>query len=108
MRAASCVETSTMPEAPATARTPERSTSFASASSAAWSFTETSFGRWRATCEASTSTFEPAASASTEKRPGNASTTRSTFWPIEPVEPRIARPFMESWGGALLSRLARS
>ena len=33
---------------------------------------------------------------STWKRSGNASTTRSTFWPTEPVEPRMARAFHDA------------
>ena len=65
-----------------------------SRSSAAASATETTFGRWRATCSARTLDVPPAARPTTSKRPGNASTTRSTFVPMEPVEPRMERPFM--------------
>src|SRR5437899_866160 len=39
------------------------------------------------------STFSPAARASTQKRDGSASTTLRHWRPIEPVEPRMARRF---------------
>ena len=37
--------------------------------------------------------WRPAASPTTSKRSGNASTTRRTLQPTEPVEPRMERPF---------------
>ena len=39
--------------------------------------------------------FSPAASATTRRRSGCASTTASALWPIEPVDPRMAMRFIE-------------
>ena len=40
------------------------------------------------------SAFSPAARPTTCRRSACASTTASALWPIDPVEPRIAMPFM--------------
>src|SRR5512141_1041873 len=53
-------------------------------------------GRWAAICSASFSIERPAASAATRKRSGNAATTSSVERPIEPVEPRMDRVFMDN------------
>ena len=103
MCASGRVATSTMPSRPVTARRPERSTRRESRSRAPASATDTTRGRCRATCSARTSTFVPAARPTTSKRPGNASTTLSTFVPMEPVEPRMERPFMGGWGTCVAS-----
>ncbi len=92
------------PRGRSTARRPERSTRRESRSRAPASATETTFGRCRATCSARTSTLPPAARPTTSKRPGKASTTRSTFVPMEPVEPRMERPFMGGWAARVASR----
>jgi hypothetical protein len=55
---------------------------------------DTSLGRYRAICSATSLTFDPAARATTSKLPGSESTTFRHWRPMDPVEPKMAMRFM--------------
>jgi len=65
-----------------------------SLAAAVWSLTDTTTGRKRRICSASSSTFWPAARATTRNSSVCSVTTDRVLWPMEPVEPRMARRFI--------------
>ena len=97
--------TRSAPEATATSRTPALPQRISGASAGGTSSrklaataslcTDTRAGRNCRICSARTLTFCPAANPATANSPGCSATTARVLWPMEPVEPRIARRFME-------------
>ncbi len=90
--AASARATSTAPSGPWTTRIRQRRPRPRSFSASRFAPTETRAGRYFSIWAARSAALEPAARATTRRRPSSRSTTSSALRPMEPVEPRMARP----------------